>query len=69
MLKVFEKKLRLVRLRWSVNLLLKQSGRVLTFAGIIAVLGVLTEQLLAVSVIKSWTLWGFGGVVLSLIHI
>ena len=63
---VFEKKLRLVRLRCSVNLLLKQTGKVLTCAGIIAVLSVLTERLLAVSVINSWTLWGFGGAVTAL---
>lgn len=69
MLKVFEKKLRLVRLRWSVNLLLKQTGRVLTCAGIIAVLGVLTERLLGVSVINSWTLWVFGGVVTVLVFL
>jgi len=69
MLKVFDKKLRLVRLRWSVNLLLKQTGRVLTCAGIIAVLGVLTERLLGVSVISSWTLWGFGGVVTALVFL
>lgn len=69
MLKAFEKKLWLVRLRCSVNLLLKQTGRVLTGAGIIAVLSVLTERLLAVSVINSWTLWGFGGVVAALVFL
>lgn len=69
MLKVFEKKLRLVRLRWSVNLLLKQTGRVLTFAGIIAVLGILTERLLGVSVINSGTLLGFVVVVAVLVFL
>jgi len=69
MSKVFEKKLRLVRLRCSVNLLLKQTGRVLTGGGIIAVVAVLTERLLAVSVINSWTLWGFGGVVAALVFL
>ena len=69
MLKAFEKKLWLVRLRCSVNLLLKQTGRVLAGAGIIAVLSVLSERLLAVSVINSWTLWGFGGVVAALVFL
>jgi hypothetical protein len=69
MLKAFEKKLWLVCLRCSVNLLLKQTGRVLAGAGIIAVLSVLSERLLAVSVINSWTLWGFGGVVAALVFL
>jgi hypothetical protein len=69
MLKVFEKKLWVVRLRCSINLLLKQGGRVLTGAGIIAVLCVLTERLLAVSIINSGTLWVFGGVVACLVFL
>jgi hypothetical protein len=69
MLKVFEKKLWVVRLRCSINLLLKQGGRVLTGAGIIAVLSVLTERLLAVSIINSRTLWVLGGVVAGLVFL
>jgi hypothetical protein len=66
MLKVFERKLRLVRLRCSVNLLLEQTGRVLTAAGLVAILAILTERLLALTVINSWSLWSLFGVVIAL---
>ncbi|HUT29003.1 MAG TPA: hypothetical protein VMX13_04340 [Sedimentisphaerales bacterium] len=55
MLKVFEKKLRLVRLRCSVNLLLEHTGRVLAAAGAVAVLAVLVEKLFALTVVNPWT--------------
>jgi microcompartment protein CcmL/EutN len=61
MLKAFEKKIRQVRVRCSVNLLLEEIGRVLTVAGAVAVLAVLTERLLALSVVNTWTLRGFYG--------
>jgi Mg2+ and Co2+ transporter CorA len=67
MLKAFEKKLGVVRFRCSFNVLLEQSGRILLAVGIIAVLGVLIERLLALSIIHSWTLWSFSGVVIALI--
>lgn len=66
MLKAFEKKLRWVRFRCSTNLLLEQLGRVFAAAGVIGILTVLTERLLALSVINSWTLWGFLALVIAL---
>jgi hypothetical protein len=53
MLEALEKKLRSVWLRCSVNLLLTHTGRVLTAAGIIVMLVVLTDRLLALGIIKS----------------
>lgn len=67
MRKAFEKRLRLVRVRCSVNLLLKQTGLVLTIAGFIAVLSVSAERLLAVSIINYWTVWIFAGAVIALV--
>ncbi|MHC4228079.1 MAG: hypothetical protein ACYSW0_11690, partial [Planctomycetota bacterium] len=61
MLKPLDKRIRSVRVRCSVNLLLRHAGRVLVAAGIIAVLTVLTERLLAFSVINSGTVWIFWG--------
>ncbi len=66
MLKAFEKKLRWIRIRCSFNLLLEQLGRVFAAAGVIGILTVLTERLLALSVINSWTLWGFLALVIAL---
>ncbi|MHC4575325.1 MAG: hypothetical protein ACYS76_14545, partial [Planctomycetota bacterium] len=61
-LKAFERKLGLVRLRCSVNVLLEQTGRVLFVAGLAGLLAVLAERLLALTVINSWTLRiSFGG--------
>jgi hypothetical protein len=53
MLEALEKKLRSVRFRCSINLLLKYAGRVLAAVGIIAMLAVLTDRLLALGIIKS----------------
>lgn len=69
MLKALEKKLRMVRIRCSINLLLKFTGQVLTIAGIIAVLSILNERLLALSVIKSWTVWFFWAVAVVLVFL
>ena len=62
MLKAFDKKLRLVRFRCSVNLLIRWAGRILGTAGVVAVLIVLAEQLLAVEVVNTQSMWVlFGG--------
>ena len=66
MLKAFEKKLRWVRIRCSFNLLLEQLGRVFAVAGVIGILTVLTERLLALRVINSFTLWSFTALVIAL---
>ncbi|MHC4475851.1 MAG: hypothetical protein ACYTEL_09400 [Planctomycetota bacterium] len=62
MKQAFDKRVLEVRARCSVNLLLEQIGRVLTIGGIITILAVLVERLLAVVVINDWTLRGFWGV-------
>jgi hypothetical protein len=66
MLKAFENKLRWVRIRCSFNLLLEQLGRVFAAAGVIGILTVLAERLLALSVINSFTLWSFTALVIVL---
>ncbi|MHC4203985.1 MAG: hypothetical protein ACYSTT_04995 [Planctomycetota bacterium] len=53
MLEILEKKVRSVWFRCSINLLLKHTGRVLTAVGIIVMLTVLTDRLLALGIIKS----------------
>jgi hypothetical protein len=67
MLKPLDKKIRSAWFRCSINLLLKHAGRVLTAAGIIVVLAVLTERLLAFSVINPSTVLSFWGVVIALV--
>lgn len=62
LVRLFGKKVRAVRIRCSVNLLLRQMGRVLVIAGVAASLAVLIERLLAVSVRTPATSWAFGGV-------
>ncbi len=62
MLKPLDKRIRSVWFRCSINLLLRHAGRVLIAAGIIAVLTVLTERLLALSVINDRTILGFWAV-------
>ncbi len=59
MAKPFERSLRKVRLRCSINLLIQYAGWILAGAGIMAVLAVLTERLLALDVITSQTAWSF----------
>lgn len=62
MLKAFDKKLRQVRFRCSVNLLIRWAGRILGAAGIAAVFIVLAERLLAVELINPASAWIlFGG--------
>ncbi len=59
----FERKLRFVARRESLNRLISRLVLVLTFAAVVAVLGIMAEKLLAVSIVSKWTLWGFWGVV------
>ena len=59
MLMAFEKALRWMRFRCSINLLLEQAGRILAAAGFIGILAVLAERLLALRLINSWTLSSF----------
>ena len=63
MLEPLDKRIRSVWFRCTINLLLRHTGRVLIAAGIIAVLTVLTERLLALSVINYSTVLGFWAVV------
>ncbi len=61
--KSFKQKIRAVRIRCGLNLLLRQAGRVLAVAGGIAILAILVERLLAVTVRVPPTLWAFGAAV------
>ncbi|MGE5293873.1 MAG: hypothetical protein ACM3VT_03515 [Solirubrobacterales bacterium] len=63
--KVFQAKVQAVRVRCGVNVLLRQAGKVLAAAGVVAALAVLAERLLAVRVLTPWSLWGFAGVVVA----
>jgi len=65
--KAIEGKIRSVWFRCSVNLLLRHTGWVLTFAGIIAVLTILVERMLAFSVINPTTIWSFSCMVAVMI--
>jgi len=67
MLKPFEKKIRGVWFRCSINLLLRRAGHVLVAAGIVAVLAVSAERLLALSIIGSGTVAGFWAAAIVLI--
>lgn len=67
MLKALEKKLRVVRFRCNINLFLKHTERILTAGGIVAVLAVLTERLLALSVISYRSIWIFWAVAAVLV--
>jgi len=53
MLEILEKKLRSVWIRCSINLLLKHAGRVLAAVGIMVMLAVLADRLLALGIINS----------------
>ena len=57
--RVFQRKVRAVQIRCGVNLLLRQTGRVLVAAGVIAALAVLAERLLAVQLLTPWGIWSF----------
>jgi hypothetical protein len=65
--KALEGKVRKAWFRCSINLLLRHTGWVLIGAGIIAVLTILVERLLALSVINSVMIWSFSGVATVLI--
>ena len=67
--KAFRQKISAVRLRCSVNALLSQAAAVVALAGGVAVLAILIERLLAVTVRTPVTLWGFGAVAIVLILI
>ncbi|UCD50102.1 MAG: hypothetical protein JSW27_21555 [Phycisphaerales bacterium] len=67
--KAFRQKINAVRLRCSVNALLSQTGQVAVLTGGVAVLVVLIERLLAVTVRTPATLWGGGAVAAILIVI
>ncbi len=58
--KSFKQKVRAVRIRCSLNLLLRQAGRVLALAGTVAILAALAERLLAMPVRMPPALWAFG---------
>ncbi len=69
LVKTFGKKVRAVRIRCSVNLLLRQAGRVLVVAGAAAALAILVERLLAVTVRSPEVVWGFAAVSAALVVI
>ena len=66
MKKPFEQNLRKVRLRCSINLLIRYVGWILAGTGMIALLAVLTERLLALDVIFLQTALGFWSFVITL---
>jgi len=67
--KVFQAKIKTVRIRCGVNQLLHQAGKVLAAAGAIAALAVLTERLLAVKVLAPWSAWIFSIAVVAAIAV
>jgi len=67
MLKPLDKRIRSVRLRCSVNLLLRHTGRILVIAGVVAVFTILAERLLALAVITPATFWVFWAVAMVLV--
>jgi len=67
MLEPFEKNIRSVWIRCSINLLLRHAGRILAVAGGVAGLVVLAERLLAFSLIRYNTVLTFWGITLALI--
>ena len=67
MLNVFEKNIHKVRVRCSINLLLRYAGQIFIIAGIIAIAAVMIEKLLALSIITTSTLEIFGFVFTVLI--
>jgi len=67
--KSFRQKVKAVRVRCSLNLLLRQMGRVLAAAGGAAIVVVLAERLLAVTVRTPAMLWTFGAFAVALVLI
>jgi hypothetical protein len=66
MLKQFDKNIRIVRFRCSINLLIRYMGWILVGTGIIAILAVLTERLLSLEVITTQSALGFWSFVITL---
>ncbi|MBN2314819.1 MAG: hypothetical protein JXM79_12885, partial [Sedimentisphaerales bacterium] len=67
MLEPFEKNIRSVWVRCSINLLLRHAGRVLMAAGILVLLVILAERLLALNLICYHIVLSFWGVTIALI--
>ena len=65
--RAFRRKVNTVRIRCSVNLLLRQAGHVVIMAGGAAALVILAERLLAVTVRTPAMVWGFAAVTSMLI--
>ena len=65
MLEAFEKRIRDVQLRCSVNLLLEQTAMALITAGAIGAFAVLTEKLFAVEIVNNWFAAGLAAVCLA----
>jgi predicted GNAT family acetyltransferase len=65
--RAFRRKLRAVRVRCGVNLLLRQTGRILAVGGGAVGLAVLVERLFAVPVLAPWALWIFWGAAVGLV--
>ena len=66
MLKQFDKNIRIVRIRCGINLLIRYTGWILAGTGIIAILAVLTQRLLAFKVITPQSALGFWSFVVTL---
>ncbi len=60
--KAFRQKVRAVRIRYSINLFLRQAGRVLAIGGGLIALAILVQRLFAVPVLVPWAMWAFWGV-------
>ncbi len=65
--RTFRRKIRAVQTRCGLNLLLRQAGRVLVVAGVVAALAVLVERLFAVRILVPSALWAFWGVAAALV--
>jgi hypothetical protein len=65
--KAFHKKVRVVQVRCSLNLLLQQTGRILTFAGVVAAVAILVQKLLALVIVTSSAVWAFCGVIAGVV--
>jgi hypothetical protein len=59
--KAFQKKVRAVQVRCSLNLLLQQTGRILAAAGVVAAVAILAQRLLALAIVTPSVLWVFWG--------
>jgi hypothetical protein len=59
----FHRKVLAVQVRCGVNLFLRQAGRVLAVAGVVAALAVLAQRLIALQVMTAWGIWSFWSLV------